>query len=190
MQNYLEQAYLVSIIIKFQSILALKWVGLIWVIHFINFCLGYRLNFFGIWPRRILGIPGIFLAPFLHAHWNHLFFNSIPLFILMVFVLIKGSVVFYTVSVLIIVFSGVLIWTFGRPAIHIGASALAMGYWGYLLMQTYEHPDFIFILLLIILMYYFGGSLIGSFFPGDKRSSWEGHVLGFIAGVVVSTLLA
>lgn len=37
------------------------------------------LDVFGILPRQLLGLRGIFFAPFLHGGFQHLVTNSIPL---------------------------------------------------------------------------------------------------------------
>src|SRR5690606_2972312 len=96
----------------------------------------YRLNIFGIYPRKIPGIIGIVFSPFLHGSAQHLFFNSIPLVVLAALILVKGHLYFYEVTIWIAVFSGVLTWLFGRSAFHIGASSVIMGYWGFLLFEA------------------------------------------------------
>lgn len=181
-----QQIQLLFIDIQNQYITAWYWLLGLWAIHFFNFSLGYRLNYFGILPRHIIGLIGIFTAPFLHGNFNHIFFNSLPIFILMTFILIKGTQVFYSVSVSIILISGLLTWLFGRRSIHIGASALIMGYWGYLFLDAYEKPTIVSILLILILLYYFGISFFASFLPVNKKTSWEGHLFGFIAGLCSS----
>src|SRR5260221_386805 len=110
----------------------------LWVIHFINIILGYRLNILGIYPRHVLGLIGIPCFSFLHGSFNHLFFNSIPLFVLINLVLVEGIQKFFCVSETIILLGGMAVWLFGRRALHIGASCLIMGYWGYLLSHAYQ----------------------------------------------------
>src|SRR5271155_1013926 len=107
---------------------ALYIVSVFWIIHIINALLHYRLNILGIFPRHIFGLFGIPFFSFLHASFNHIFFNSIPLVILVDLVLIGGKQNFIYVSASIILISGFLTWLFGRHAIHIGASGLVMGY--------------------------------------------------------------
>lgn len=151
-------------------------------IHIINFLLGYRLNIFGIYPRRIWGLPGIFFSPFLHGNFNHLFFNSIPLFILFNLVLLSGTNTFYSVTATIVILGGLGTWLFGRPALHIGASGLIMGYWSYLLLNAYQQGTAMSIMLGLVCVYYLGGLLL-NLFPLEARTSWEAHVFGFCAGI-------
>lgn len=157
----------------------------LWLIQLVNWILGYRLNLLGIYPRSGHGLLGIIFSPFLHGDFNHLFFNSIPLFVLAGFVLLNGWMVFLYVSAVIILLSGFLVWLFGRPAIHIGASGLVMGYWSYLMINALHQGTLVTIVLAIICIYYFGAMIFLSLFP-RFRTSWEAHAFGFIAGIVAA----
>lgn len=164
-------------------------IGIIWVINFINWgLLGSRLNVLGIYPRSIFGLAGIVFSPILHGHLNHLFFNTIPLFLLINFILIQGISLFYTVTTAIMVISGLLVWLFARKAFHIGASSLIMGYWGYLLAQAFLYPSTFSIMVALVMLYYLGG-LVFNLIPTDVKVSWEGHIFGAFAGVTTAFLL-
>lgn len=160
-------------------------MGLLWLIHLVNYLLHYRLNMLGIFPRHLTGIPGIFLSPFLHGHFTHIFFNSIPLFVLANLVMISGLPTFLLVSFIIILLSGSAIWLFGRRAIHVGASSVIMGYMGYLLINSFHQGTMVAIGVGVVVIYYFGSMLL-DLFPSDVKVSWEGHVFGFLAGIVAS----
>jgi membrane associated rhomboid family serine protease len=175
-----------TIVAAFQQnfLLSLEWVGVLWVIQFINASLGYRLNYLGTYPRSIHGLIGIFFTPFLHADFNHLFFNSIPLVVLTNLMMLHGLANFYCATVIIIVLGGIALWLFGSKNIHIGASGLIMGYFGYLLSDAYTHLNAQSIIVAGIALYYFSG-LIFSLFPSStKNISWTGHLFGFLAGLV------
>lgn len=168
--------------------LSFKIVAVLGIIHLINFVVKYRFNRWGIRPRKLIGIPGIFLSPLFHGGFNHLFFNAIPLIILTALVLVDvdGVTNFSKITFWLILVSGALIWLFGRRGIHIGASALIMGYFGYLLSKAYFDFNNTTIILAAICIYYLGG-LITSIFPGAKRNvSWEGHLCGMIAGIGIA----
>jgi len=162
--------------------LILTMMGMIWGIQIVNAALGYRLNILGILPRSIFGIPGIFFAPFLHGDFNHLFFNSIPLFVLANFVLLDGIYVFYFVSASIILMSGIAIWLFGRWGLHVGASSLIVGYWSFLMVTAIYGETALALIVGGVSFYYFG-ALFFSIFPSDLRTSWEGHLFGFLSGI-------
>lgn len=141
-----------------------------------------RLLYLGLVPRRLHGLTGIFCAPFLHANFNHLFFNTIALLVLSDFLLMHGVAYFLEASIFITIVSGLLIWCFAKPAVHIGASALITGYWGLLVCDAYRQPTITAIILGIISVYYFIGIFYG-IFPGKKGVSWEGHLFGLVAGI-------
>lgn len=154
------------------------------IIHFLNKLSGQRLSYLGIIPRHILGIPGIICAPFLHGNFNHLFFNAVPLFFLMNMILVSGFNVFITVSLIIIILSGILIWLFGRFSIHLGSSSVIMGYFGFLSIYAYINPNFLSMLLIALCLYYFGG-LVAALIPTNSKGiSVEGHIFGYLSGVV------
>ena len=60
-------------------------IGLLFGLTVINRILGNRLYLFGIIPRKLWGLIGIFISPFIHRDFNHLFFNSIPMGVYWVF---------------------------------------------------------------------------------------------------------
>lgn len=168
------------------SILAIMLLVL-WLIFFVSM-LDRKLLLLGIIPRHVYGIPGILFAPLLHYNFNHIFFNSIPLIVLSNFILINGLYYFLIVTLMITVLSGVAVWCFGKPAIHVGASGVITGYWGFLVSNIYQKGSLTTIILGIISIYYFAGLFLG-IFPKDKGVSWESHFFGLLAGLATSYLL-
>lgn len=180
---------------KYNVPFVLKILLILWIFNIFNWVTGRGLNYLGVRPRHPFGLIGIVFSPILHADFNHLFFNTIPLFVLMNFMLIEGIDKFYCTTAMIVFLSGFGTWLFGRSAIHIGASGVIMGYWGYLIVHAYQQPTAYTIVLAIITLYYFAG-LYTNLFPGKRQVSWEGHVIGFFAGLAtiylcpLSTFLA
>lgn len=168
--------------------LCLILVGIFWAVHIINVCTRYRLNQFGIIPRRSEGFLGIIFSPFLHGNFQHLLFNSLPLFLLINLLMLYGQEMFIVVSLVVIVGGGFATWLFGRPAIHIGASGLLMGYFGFLLVQVYFNPGVLSVFVIVVTLYYLSG-LFMSLIPGDKGVSVESHIFGFLAGLAIAYLL-
>lgn len=147
-----------------------------------------RLGILGIIPRKIYGIQGIVFAPFIHATFNHLFFNLIPLIILSDMLMLYGFEFYWQITWVLIITSGVLIWLFARPGIHVGASSLITAYWGFLVTNAFYSPsNIINIAIGFICIYYFIGIFIG-IFPSQDRVSWEGHLFGLISGIIVYLL--
>jgi membrane associated rhomboid family serine protease len=162
---------------------------LLWGIFAINrLVFGNRLLYLGIQPRHIIGLPGIICAPFLHANFNHLFFNSIPLVVLADFILIQGIPHFLQMSLLIILVSGILIWCFASPGLHVGASGVITGYWGYLVAHAYYQSTMLSFILAAVCFWYFAG-IFYSIFPGKRHVSWQGHLYGLLSGLAVAYYL-
>lgn len=147
-----------------------------------------KLLLLGIIPRTLIGMRGIFFAPILHANFNHIFFNSIPLVVLSNFILIQGVNYFIEVTILITLISGLSIWLFAKPGLYIGASAVITGYWGFLIYNIYQNGTVTTIILGILSVYYFAGIFLGVF-PGEKGVSWQGHLFGLLSGFATSYLL-
>lgn len=158
-------------------------IAFLWLVNLLNVLCKQRLLYLGIYPRSLRGLIGIFFAPILHRDFNHLFFNSIPLFILTNLLLMEGRMYFYIVTLFIVVVSGLLLWLFGRRVIYIGASNVILGYFGYLLSGAYYKLSVSTAILAILALYYCGGLTLALFPSARKDVSWAGHVFGFIAGV-------
>jgi membrane associated rhomboid family serine protease len=107
-------------------------LGAIWAV-FLASLLFPGLDHYGVLPRRMVGLVGIPVMPFLHANLQHILSNTIPLFILLV--LLAGSrAESWGVVVSISLLGGLLLWIFGREAVHIGASGLVSGLHAFLIL--------------------------------------------------------
>ncbi|MBF13064.1 MAG: rhomboid family intramembrane serine protease [Legionellales bacterium] len=156
------------------------------VIEVVNMLLNRRLCLLGIIPRNPISlITGPICSHFIHAGFNHMFFNMFPLFVLSVFMMEKGLPHMLCVSLMMMYSQSLLLWLFGQRGIHVGASGLVMSYLGYLIYSAYHSPNLSSILLALIGIYYFGAALF-SIFPDQKRTSWDGHLFGLISGVGVA----
>ncbi len=159
-----------------------------WLFFFVSHFISKRILLLGIIPRHVRGLPGILFAPLLHVNFNHIFFNSIPLLVLSSFVLIDGLNHYLSVTLFITVLSGLAIWCFAIPGLHVGASALITGYWGFLISNVYHEGTLTTIILGLVSVYYFAGIFLGVF-PGKKGVSWQGHLFGLLAGIATSYIL-
>jgi len=166
----------------------LSLVLFLWCVEIANIASGNRLVYFSIYPRHVASLPGIFIWPFLHASINHLLVNTTPLVVLGYFVALRGVGVFIKTCIVITLIGGAGIWLFGRPAYHIGASGLVLGFFGFLVtVGIYERSLQALLIGLFTLLYY--GGLILSIVPTNQFISWEAHLFGLIGGVVAGRLL-
>lgn len=165
-------------------------VGLLWAIHIVNAVL-FRggLAALGIHPRTLQGLAGIFFAPFLHGSFAHLSANTVPLVVLGALVMQRRKRDLLAVSVVSALVGGLGIWLIGGAAsVHIGASILVFGYLGYLLLRGVFERRFWPIVGSIAVFFLYGGALWGVL-PGQAGISWQGHLFGFLGGVLAARLL-
>lgn len=164
-------------------LLLLCFVALLWAVELVNWALDHRLNAYGILPRTQQGAWGIALAPLLHGGASHLASNTLPLLILGGFVALRGARTLALASLVIIVLGGMGVWVAGRSALHVGASGLALGLFGYLVALGWHERSFVAIFAAIAAVALYGGMIFGVL-PQGGFVSWESHLFGLLAGVV------
>jgi membrane associated rhomboid family serine protease len=142
----------------------------------------------GIVPRTIYGLTGIVMAPFLHANLQHLLANTVPFVILGAVILLRGARAFTFVAVVSALIAGAGTWLFGTPGtMHIGASGVVFGFFGYLLFRAvYDRRISSFLIALVVAVLY-GGSLLMSIIPA-QGISWSGHLFGFVGGITAARM--
>ena len=141
---------------------------------------------YGVVPRRMVGLVGIPAMPFLHANLQHIISNTVPLFILLI--LLAGSrAESWEVVVFVSLLGGLLLWIFGREAVHIGASGLISGLIAFLILSGFLEKRIIPLLIALVVAFFYGGSLILGVVPRfGSQISWDGHLCGAVAGAVVA----
>jgi membrane associated rhomboid family serine protease len=146
------------------------------------------LDQYGIVPRNLIGLRGILFAPFLHGNLAHLIGNTIPFVVLGWFVMLREISDFFVVTIISALVSGLGTWLFGAAGIHIGASGVIFGYLGYLLLRGYFERSAIAIAMSLFVCVLYGSLLFG-LSPFQTGISWEGHLFGFLGGVLSARLL-
>jgi membrane associated rhomboid family serine protease len=184
MKNYLALQLYKTLLYPFLFVLAC------WFVHGIAFLYDLNLTFLGVLPREVKGMPGIATSVFIHGDITHLASNSMPLLVL-------GAMLFYFYKKIAIpVFfwiwfvSGLWLWIGGRnnaqyPSYHIGASTLVYGFATFLFFSGVirRHLRLMVVSALVVFLY---GSIMWGIFPLKAGISWEGHLFGAIAGVMVA----
>lgn len=165
-------------------------VATMWVLELVDILVFRQgLNVYGIFPRYIIGLRGILFAPFLHGGLGHLIANTIPFLILGWFVMLQETSNFFVVTAITMLVSGLGVWLLGSSGVHVGASGVIFGYLGFLLARGYFERNLPSILLALIVGVFFGGALWG-ILPTVPGISWEGHLFGFIGGVLAARFLS
>lgn len=143
------------------------------------------LGQYGVFPRKVSRLYGILTYPFIHADWKHLLNNSTAMFIL-------GTMLYYfyrqvasKTLLWVYLMSGVWLWIGGRANFHIGASGIVYALFGFLFVSGVlrRHLKLMALSMLVVFLY---GSLVWGIFPIDHQISYEGHLFGLFAGIVVA----
>jgi len=162
---------------------------IIWIVKLIEFSFDISFVPFGIYPRKLDNIYGIFFSPLIHSDFNHLLANSLPFFFL------SSAIMFFykKIAIRVIIYNwlltGFTVWLGGRYAYHIGASGLIYAFASFLFFSGILSKDknLIAISLLVVFVY---GSLIWGILPKSGNVSWESHLFGFITGFILTYYFA
>ncbi len=160
----------------------------IWFVFSLEIRLGVNWNDWGVLPRTAKGLRGVLFSPFIHGSLSHLSNNTIALFVML-------SAVFYFYSdkawkVLLWSFlgSGLLTWTIGRESYHIGASGIIYALVAFVFFKGIWSKYYRWIALSLGTVFVYG-SLIWYIFPIKDGISWEGHLSGFLTGLLLALTL-
>ena len=177
--------------VKTQVAILASFVSIFWITELIDiFLLKGRLNQYGIQPHSLIGLRGILFAPFLHGDLPHLISNTIPFLVLGWLVMLQETSDFWIVTILTMIVGGLGVWLFAAPtSIHIGASILIFGYLGFLLLRGYFQRNFVSIFLSVLVAFLYGGLVLGVL-PTAAGISWQGHLFGFLGGILAAKLIA
>jgi len=160
-------------------------VGLLWLILIIDSALGLGLARFGLRPRHVDGLVGIFTAPLLHGGAKHLFSNTLPLLISLTTILYLYPRSAMRVIPIIWIGSGLLAWFIGRPSLHFGASGFVYGLLAYVFIGGMLRMDMRSVGVSIMVWFLYG-SMIWGVLPIRPNMSWELHLTGAILGVALA----
>ena len=173
--------------IREEALIISLFIGTIWLIFLLDLFL--PLEQFGLIPRNGEGLVGVITMTFLHADLQHILGNTIPLIVLLV--LLSGSQAdSRKIVAFIIVLGGILLWIFGRGnSIHIGASLLVFGLATFLVVAGLLEKRTIPLIISIVVALLYGSTLLSGIMPWHTGVSWEGHLMGGVAGAITAWLL-
>ena len=167
--------------LKFSAIVLI----IIWSVKIFEIVFDYDFTEYGVLPRKFNGLIGILFSPLIHSDINHLMSNSLPVIILCLLIFNFYSQIAKKIFIYLYFISGLWLWCIGRESFHIGASGLIYAMASFLFFSGIlrKNSQLSAVALLVIFIY---GGLFWGLFPIHKNVSWEGHLTGFIAGILVS----
>ena len=165
-------------------------VLLMWVVEAINSIDSNHLDSDGIHSRDIGRFWGILTSPFIHASFQHLIDNTIPFAFLGAIIALHGAGRLLLVTGVIIALGGLGTWVIGPGgASTIGASGVVFGYATYLLARGFFDRSIWELAVGMVVGVIWGAALLSSLVP-HGGISWQAHLCGAIAGVIVAWRLS
>jgi membrane associated rhomboid family serine protease len=166
--------------------LSIGFVAVLWLIPLLGWAL--ELERFGVRPRQWIGLPGILVAPLLHAGFIHLIGNTLPLIVLGTTMLHLYPTAAFRVLSAVYLGPGIVVWLFARDGNHVGASGLVYGLFSYIFVAGLIRRDrrAIAASLLVAFMY---GALVWGVLPTRNGVSWETHLVAALIGASMAIAL-
>lgn len=162
-------------------------VVVMWVLEILDIVLRGALDRFGIRPLEAEGLVGVLASPLLHGSIPHLISNTGALLVLGAMIAwITGR--WWLITAGIWVLSGLGTWLIGGPGtLHIGASGVVYGYAAFLVTYAILSRRLVALLAAVVTVALYGGIVFG-LLPVNPHISWQGHLMGVVAGILVAFL--
>ena len=160
-------------------------ISILWIIRIFEEVEKVNLSWYGIFPRTTHGLIGIITAPLLHADFDHLRANTLPLLILGPIILFFYRSIAFQIFFWVYFMTGVWVWAAARDAYHIGASGIIYGFISFLFFSGVFRKDTRLLALSLLVTFLYGGAIWG-LLPLENGMSWESHLLGSLAGLITA----
>jgi membrane associated rhomboid family serine protease len=172
------------------AVLTGGFVALLWVLEIVDTAADHRLDEYGVQPREGEGLIGVLAAPLLHAGFDHLGANTLPVLVLGFLVLVSGIGRGLAVTAVIWLVAGLGVWLVAPSySVHLGASSLIFGWLVYLMARGAFSRRPGEVILGLTLFFLYGGLLFGVL-PGQPGISWQGHLFGAVGGLLAAIWLS
>jgi len=160
----------------------------IWLAWLGAWLLGWDIDALGIRPRELRGLVGIFTAPFAHASFEHLMSNTLPLGLLSALTLYAYPRATRFALPLIWLLSGLGVWLWARPSVHVGISGVTHGLMFFVFVMGLIRRDRLGVALALLVFFLYGGMLM-TVLPREPEISFEYHLAGAVAGLIAALSL-
>src|SRR5690554_1159132 len=167
------------------AIVPMLLVLVMWIVFLVELETGLSFSKYGLKPRTLSGLLGIFTMPFLHGSWSHLLNNTVPMLILGWALFKFYPTLAVKTLIWIYLMGGLWLWISGRSSDHIGASGVVYGLATFLFFSGWLRREKRVAALSLLVAFMYGGMWWG-ILPVDPGVSWEGHLWGALAGIVLA----
>jgi len=165
---------------------ALIFIGVLWSVFLLDNILPFvRLNNYGIHPRDVAHLTGIFTSIFLHGDLSHLISNTLPLLLATTALFGNYPKIAQKVFIYSLLITGLLVWSFARSANHIGASGLLYCVLSFIFISGFIRKDMQSVGISIVIAFLYG-SLVFGIIPNKEHVSWESHLFGMLSGAFLA----
>ena len=168
---------------------ALLWSSIFILLFIISFYgsryINVSLSDFGVEPRTLKGLLHMPTMLFVHASPEHLWNNVLAFFILTTTLFFFYYEIAIPVFLIMWVFSPVLLFVIGRDNVHVGASVLIYAEFAFLFFSGIFRRNLNMKRISMAVGFVYGYT-VWYMFPIEQQVSWEGHVSGFICGIMLA----
>lgn len=165
-------------------------VAVLWGVLGIDAAAGHPLLKLGIKPRRLGGLPGIVLAPVLHAGAEQLAALSLPFAVLGWLMLTSGLRYLAVVTGAAVLASGLVGWLAGpSDQVIVGVSGVVLGWLGYLLARAVFGRKVVWIAIAVAVLVVFSGLFNGLEPRVRDHEFWASQLASFAVGVALAAAL-
>ena len=171
---------------------AASFVGAIWIVFLVDWILPWEgFQSLGLVPRTLSGAWGIVGMPFVHMNFDHIISNTVPLLVLITLLAVteKG----WGDIAAIVVVGGILLWIFGHAeapggerVVHGGASGLIFCLIALMIVVGFVEKKLLPMLVGVGVGLFYGTTVLFGVLPTHPGVSWDGHLTGAVAGIVVA----
>ena len=168
---------------------ALLWSSIFILLFVISFYgsryMNVSLSNLGVEPRSWQGLFHMPSMLFVHATPEHLWNNVLAFFILTTTLFFFYYEIAIPVFLIMWAFSPIILFVIGRDNVHVGASVLIYAEFAFLFFSGIFRRNLNMKRISMAVGFVYGYT-VWYMFPIEQQVSWEGHISGFLCGIMLA----